>query len=85
MRKDFILRCTSALPHSVYLNGIMRRGLRAVFHSDVTKARRFSKDDILQHRKEHPHITGRFVRRDAEFKLITKAAKKTVAPTGTPP
>jgi hypothetical protein len=63
----------------------MRAGLKALFVADITKAQHFSRDDILQHREEHPHITGRFVRRAAEDRRIARAAKKIAAPTGTPP
>ncbi len=85
MSANFILRDSHTMPAPMYLTSIARAGLKALFVADITKAQRFSKDDILQHREEHPHITGRFVRRDAELKRIAKAAKKTAAPTGTPP
>ena len=78
MSKDFILRDSAAkaahlLLAPVYLSSITRKGLRALFVADITKAQRFSKDDIAQHRAEHPHITGRFVRLDAERKRVAKA------------
>ena len=78
MSKDFILRdsTTKAARHllaPMYLSSITRKGLRALFVADIAKAQRFSKDDIAQHGAEHPHITGRFVRLDAELKRIAKA------------
>lgn len=73
MSKDFILRDSTAMPAPMYLNGIARRGLKALFVADITKAQRFSKDDITEHREEYPHITGRFVRLDAERKRVAKA------------
>jgi hypothetical protein len=85
MTAHFVLRDSHSMPAPMYLASVTRAGLKALFVADITKARRFSKDDILQHREEHPHITGRFVRRDAELKRIAEAAKKTAAPTGTPP
>lgn len=73
MSKDFILRDSTSVPKPMYLNGIARRGRKAVFVADITKAQCFSKDDIAQHREEYPHITGRFVRLDAERKRVAKA------------
>lgn len=72
MSKDFILRDSKSMPIPMYLNGITHRGLKAQFAADITKAQRFSKDDIAQHREEHPHITGRFVRLGAERKRVAK-------------
>lgn len=73
MTAHFVLRDTTTMPVPMYLNGITRRGLKALFVRDITKAQRFSKDDILWHREEHPHVTGRFVRLDAELRRIAKA------------
>lgn len=80
-----MLRDSHSMPVPMYLTSVTRAGLKALFVPDITKALRFSKDDIARHRMVHPQITGRFVRFDAEIKRIAKAAKKTVAPTGTPP
>ena len=73
MSAHFVLRDSHTMPTPMYLNGIARRGLKALFVFDITKARRFSKEDIRQHRKAYPHITGRFVSLEAEIKRIAKA------------
>lgn len=71
--RDSIGKAARHLLAPMYLSGITRNGLRAMFVADITKAQRFSKDDITQHRQEHPHIKGRFVRLDAERKRVAKA------------
>ena len=73
MTAHFVLRDSRTMPRPMYLTGVTRAGLRALFVADISKAQRFSKDDIAQHREEYPHITGRFVRLDAERKRIAKA------------
>jgi hypothetical protein len=78
MSKDYILRnrTPKAARHPLafmYLSGIARQGLMSMFAADITNAQRFSKDEIAQHRENYPHITGRFVRLDAERKRIAKA------------
>lgn len=80
MSKDFILRDDKFLHgvKPVYLNGVEQRGLRAVFNQDPLKAQRFSLDDIYWHREQYPHITGRFVRLDAELKRIAKVKSRAV-------
>lgn len=71
--RDSVSKAARHLLAPVYLSGIARNGLRALFVADITKAQRFSKDDIAQHREEHPHIKGRFVRLEAERKRVAKA------------